>query len=207
MGSELSSLCLCLLHISIFLQSPDIKSNKNKCPQYQRISSAFSLKYEAIDVIIRRDARCISSGLGTSKINTLLIFWISADFLCRMKMFKWLKHLLRMHAIIWFWWIYIIWRLLEPFDAFYLELVWDMIRIIGVTPYCTNPFFSAPRCTIPRSGSYQLNKEGRLTAAASCAGGIQFYLYWLWDIYFGSGFQLVYFGVGWCVLYSLLLLG
>ena len=28
-----------------------------------------------------------------------------------------------------------------------------------------------------RSGSYQLNKEGRVTAAASCAGGIQFYLY------------------------------
>lgn len=77
---------VCLLHISIFLQSPDINPNKNKCPQYQRISSAFSLKYEAIDVIIRRDARCISSGLGTSKINTLLIFWISADFLCRMKM-------------------------------------------------------------------------------------------------------------------------
>ena len=137
---EVSRAAVCLLHISIFLQSPDIKSNKNKCPQYQRISSAFSLKYEAIDVIIKRDARCIQSGLGTSKINTLLIFWISADFLCRMKMFKWLKHLLRMHAIIWFWWIYIIWRLLEPFDAFYLELVWDIIRIIGVTLYCTPSF-------------------------------------------------------------------
>ena len=30
---------------------------------------------------------------------------------------------------------------------------------------------------LEQSGSYQLNREGRLTAAASCAGGIQFYLY------------------------------
>ena len=182
MGSELSSLCLCLLHSSIFLQSPDIKSNKNKCPQYQRISSAFSLKYEAIDVIIRRDARCISSGLGTSKINTLLIFWISVDFLCRMKMFKWLKHLLRMHAIIWFWWIYIIWRLLEPFDAFYLELVWDIIRIISVTQYCTPSYcaqyLGVVRIKLPRR-AWEVNSTGFLCCWNSVLSLLTLrYLFW-----------------------------
>ena len=67
----------------------------------------------------------------SGKIYTFFDILISYSQTCfmHMKMPKWLKHLLNVHAIIQFGWIYIIWRLFESFGCFYQSLLKFWIKL------------------------------------------------------------------------------